>query len=75
LALDAKFKREKVMVTCPALKNEELNFLLKNKILINADSFSQIEQKRKSFHPKRPRQIRKNNKKFFKRNKNKRSQN
>jgi diaminopimelate decarboxylase len=44
LALDARFKKEKIMVTCPALKDEELNFILRNEILINADSFSQIEQ-------------------------------
>jgi diaminopimelate decarboxylase len=44
LALDAGFEEERIVVNCPALKDEELDFILRNRILINADSFSQIEQ-------------------------------
>ncbi|MDI6592079.1 MAG: hypothetical protein QME61_04105, partial [Patescibacteria group bacterium] len=44
IALKAGFTPNKIMLTTPALINEDLNYLLKKNIVINADSFSQIDQ-------------------------------
>lgn len=44
LALEAGFNSNEIMVTTPALTNEELKYLLKKRIKINADSFSQIDK-------------------------------
>ena len=44
LAIEAGFDPNKIMITTPALTGEDLKYLLKKKIPINVDSFSQIDQ-------------------------------
>lgn len=44
LALEAGFNSNEIMVTMPALTEEDLKYLLKKKIKINIDSFSQIDK-------------------------------
>lgn len=44
IALRAGFKPEQIIYTCSNIAEEELKFLLKNKILINIDSFGQLKK-------------------------------
>jgi len=44
IALEAGFDSNNIMVTTPTLTEEDLNYLMRKKILINADSFSQIDK-------------------------------
>lgn len=43
LALETGYNPNEIMVTTPALTKEDLNYLLNKKLLINVDSFSQID--------------------------------
>lgn len=43
IALGAGFPPNRIMITAPALTQEDLDFLFKKKIAINVDSFSQID--------------------------------
>ena len=44
IALEAEFDLNKIMITSPALTKDDLDYLLKKKITINVDSFSQIDK-------------------------------